>query len=290
MDVRQLKYFVTLAEIGNFTAAAKALNIAQPALSIAIKKLETSLGLALFHRNERKITLTHEGEVLMPHARLVIQQLRDAEVAMAELRGLEKGEVRLGVPSMLGSYFFPEILMGFKSQYPNLKLTMVEGGAQSIRKMLLEGELDLGVIINHNVPEALETEHLLTSQMVAVVGEEHPFAHKSSIDFATFFAQELVMFKKGYFHREFIDRACETQKLQPLISFETNLLPMILNIVRRDFAISALLEMVTEHEHGVLPVPFEEPVHLDIAIAWRKHGYLSLADRAFKEYVKECCV
>lgn len=117
MDVRQLKYFVTLAEIGNFTAAAKVLNIAQPALSIAIKKLETSLGLDLFHRNERKITLTHEGEVLMPHARLVIQQLKDAEVAMAELRGLEKGEVRLGVPSMLGSYFFPEILMGFKSQY-----------------------------------------------------------------------------------------------------------------------------------------------------------------------------
>ncbi len=289
MDIRQLKYFVTLAEIGNFTAAAKQLNIAQPALSIAIKKLEASLELDLFHRNERKITLTHEGEVLLPHARRVLQQLNDTEIAMAELRGLEKGEVRLGVPSMLGSYFFPEILMGFKSQYPNLKLTMVEGGAQSIRKMLIDGELDLGVIINHNVPEALATEHLLTSQMVAVVGEDHPFAPQASIDFKTFFAQELVMFKKGYFHREFIDRVCDSQQLQPRISFETNLLPMILNIVRRDFAISALLEMVTEHEHGVLPVPFEEPVYLDIAIAWRKQGYLSLADRAFKEYVKKCC-
>ncbi|WP_164072502.1 LysR family transcriptional regulator, partial [Poseidonibacter lekithochrous] len=90
-----------------------------------IKKLEQQLELDLFHRNERKITLTHEGEVLLQHAKIILQQLKDANIAMAELRGLEKGEVRLGVPSMLGSYFFPQILMGFKSRYPNLKLTMV---------------------------------------------------------------------------------------------------------------------------------------------------------------------
>ncbi|OAN13756.1 LysR family transcriptional regulator [Photobacterium jeanii] len=289
MDSRQLYYFVTLAEIGNFTHAAKQLHIAQPALSIAIKKLENSLELDLFHRNDRKISLTPEGETLLPHAQRVLQQINDAKVAMAELKGLEKGEVRLGVPSMLGSYFFPEILMGFKSRYPNLKLTMVEAGTQSIRSMLINGELDLGVIINDDVPASLEAEHLLRSQMVAVVSKSHPLGTHRTIDFETFFAQELVMFKKGYFHREFIDHVCEQYQLIPHISFETNLLPMILNIVRRDFAITALLEMVTEHEAGVKAIPFAQPVFLDIAIAWRKDGYLSRADRAFKEYVKKCC-
>jgi len=287
MNTRLLTYFVKLVETENFTHAAKQLHIAQPALSVAIKKLEQQLDLPLFHRNERKVTLTDEGKVLLEHARLILQQIDDANIAMAELKGLEKGEVKLGVPSMLGSYFFPEILMGFKSQYPNLKLTIIEAGTQSIRQMLLEGELDLGVIHNEAVPELLETSHLITSQMVAVVSEAHHLAGQSVIKFVDFFKEDLVMFKAGYFHREFIDEICEKYHFTPKISFETNLLPMMLNIVRHNFSISALLELVTEHEKGVIPIPFEEPVYLNIAMAWRKNGYLSLADRAFLEYVKD---
>lgn len=287
MNTRLLTYFVKLVETENFTRAAKQLHIAQPALSVAIKKLEQQLDLPLFHRNERKVTLTHEGEVLLGHARLILQQINDATIAMAELKGLEKGEVKLGVPSMLGSYFFPEILMAFKSKYPNLKLTIIEAGTQSIRQMLLEGELDLGVIHNQDVPERLETEHLITSQIVAVVSEAHHLATQPFIKFSDFFKEELVMFKTGYFHREFIDEVCLKYNFTPKISFETNLLPMMLNIVRHNFSISALLELVTEHEKGVIPIPFEEPVYLNIAMAWRKSGYLSLADRAFLEFVKE---
>jgi len=285
MNTRLLTYFVKLVETENFTRAAEQLHIAQPALSVAIKKLEQQLDLPLFHRNERKVTLTHEGEVLLEHARLILQQINDANIAMAELKGFEKGEVKLGVPSMLGSYFFPEILMAFKRKYPNLKLTIIEAGTQSIRQMLLDGELDLGVIHNENVPERLETEHLVTSQMVAVVSEQHPLASQPSIMFEDFFKEDLVMFKAGYFHREFIDEICEKYHFEPKISFETNLLPMMLNIVRHDFSISALLELVTEHEKGVVAIPFQEPVHLNIAMAWRKNGYLSLADRAFLEFV-----
>ena len=285
MNTRLLTYFVKLVETENFTRAAEQLHIAQPALSVAIKKLEQQLDLPLFHRNERKVTLTHEGEVLLEHARLILQQINDANIAMAELKGFEKGEVKLGVPSMLGSYFFPEILMAFKRKYPNLKLTIIEAGTQSIRQMLLDGELDLGVIHNENVPERLETEHLVTSQMVAVVSEQHPLASQPCIKFEDFFKEDLVMFKAGYFHREFIDEICEKYHFEPKISFETNLLPMMLNIVRHDFSISALLELVTEHEKGVVAIPFQEPVHLNIAMAWRKNGYLSLADRAFLEFV-----
>jgi len=287
MNTRLLTYFVKLVETENFTRAAEQLHIAQPALSVAIKKLEQQLDLPLFHRNERKVTLTHEGEVLLEHARLILQQINDANIAMAELKGFEKGEVKLGVPSMLGSYFFPEILMAFKRKYPNLKLTIIEAGTQSIRQMLLDGELDLGVIHNEDVPQRLETEHLVTSQMVAVVSEQHPLASQSCIRFEDFFKEDLVMFKAGYFHREFIDEICEKYNFKPKISFETNLLPMMLNIVRHDFSISALLELVTEHEKGVVAIPFEEPVHLNIAMAWRKNGYLSLADRAFLEFVNE---
>ncbi len=286
MDIRQLKHFKAVAELGNFTKAAKAMNIAQPALSISIKKFEQQLGLSLFNRRERVVSLTDEGKALMQHASRILQAVEDATIEMAELKGLEKGEVRLGVPSMMGSYFFPPVLMAFKSKYPQLKIYLVEAGTQSIRRMLESGDLDLGVILNRDGPESLTTEPLIRSQMVAVVGEHHSLSHLDKIDYQTFFKQELVMFKPEYFHREFIDHLCEERNLSPIYSFETNLMPMILNIVKNEFAITALLEIVSDAEHDVKGIPFAEPVYLDLALASRKEGYLSKANQTFIEFVR----
>ncbi|WP_260258381.1 LysR family transcriptional regulator [Vibrio intestinalis] len=287
MESKQLRHFVAVAEQGNFTHAAKRLHIAQPALSISIKKFEQQLGVTLLRRNDRKIELTTEGKLLYEHSKRVLQQLDDAELAMKELKGLEKGEVRLGAPSMMGSYFFPEVLMAFKSRYPDLKLTLVDAGTSSIRKMLLDGELDIGVIQSDDVPDDLETGHILQSEMVAVVSQDHPLTELSSISFEEFFKHDLVMFKDGYFHRDFIENEAKQQKREVNFSFETNLLPMILNIVRNEFAITALLELVTKHEQGVVGIPFSPPIKLDLALAWRRDGYLSIADRAFIEFVHQ---
>lgn len=287
MNTRLLTYFVAVAKHQNITHAANALHIAQPALSVAIKKLESQLELELFRRDQRKIVLTHEGETLLIHAKQILQQLDDATLAMKELRGLEKGEVRLGLPSIMGTYYFPDVLMAFKSRYPKLKLVMIEAGTQSIQKMLLDGEIDLGIIQTHNLPDELDSKHLVRSQMVAVVSPEHEYANKQTLSYAEFFSQELVMFKKGYFHREILDNICQQQNLIADFSFETNLLAVILKIVKRDFAISALLALATESESGVVSIPFEEPIFLDICIAWRKSGYLSKADRTFLEFVQE---
>ncbi|NOH80045.1 LysR family transcriptional regulator [Vibrio sp. RE86] len=287
MESKHLRHFVAVAEHEHFTKAAKALHIAQPALSISIKKLEQSIGVELFRREDRQVMLTDEGKVLYEHAKRVLQQLEDAQLAINELKGLEKGEVRLGAPSMMGSYFFPEVLMAFKSRYPHLKLTLVDAGTRSIRQMLLDGDLDIGVINHENVPEDLETDHLLQSEMVAVVSPEHPFASRSSIGFSEFFDNELVMFKAGYFHRDFIENQARLCDKEMLFSFETNLLPMILSIVKHEFAITALLELVTEYEKEVVGVPFEPRVKLDLALAWRKDGYLSIADKTFIDFVKQ---
>jgi LysR family transcriptional regulator, cyn operon transcriptional activator len=287
MDIRQLRHFVAVAKFGNFTAAAKALNIAQPALSISIKKFEHQLGVMLLKRDDRKVTVTHEGAVLHDHALRILQQIDDAQLAIEEIKGLVKGEVRLGTPSMMGSYFFPNIVMAFKSKFPHLKMTVIEAGTQSVRKMLLAGELDIGVIHNHDVPVDLEVDHLITSQMVAVVGHQHELASRDTLNFEQFFAHDLVMFKPGYFHREFVDEVCKKYQLQANISFETNLLPMILSIVKHEFAITALLELVTDNEPDVKAIPFAPEVHLDLALAWRKEGYLSHADRTFIEFVKK---
>ncbi|MCW8344780.1 LysR family transcriptional regulator [Vibrio sp. ZSDZ65] len=286
MNIRQLKHFLAVAREQNFTRAAKKVNIAQPALSISIKKFEQQLGVQLFSRIDKQVVLTQEGRALKPHAQKILQQVDDATLAIDELKGLLKGEVRLGTPSMMGSYFFPKIIMAFKSQYPNLKMTVVEAGTQDIRKMLLAGEIDLGVIRNTDVPDDLDVDPIYRSEMVAVMSKNHPFASQDTLTFDAFFQEELVMFKPGYFHRDFIDEECQRRGVEAQFSYETNLLPMILSIVKQDFAITALLELVTEHEPKTRGVSFDPPVFVDLALAWRKDGYLSRADRAFMEYIK----
>ncbi len=289
MDLKQLRYFKTVVEAGGFSAASRQLHIAQPALSIALRKLEQELELTLLHRGERRITPTVEGEVLLGHARRLLELAKAAELEMRELRGLAKGEVRLGIPSMLGSYYFPPILMGFKHRYPELRLSVYEQGTRRLQQMIHDGELDLGVVVADSPPQDLETRLLTREEMVACVPADHPFASRASIGMEEFFNQELVVFKPGYFLREFVDRFSEREQRSPRIAFETNLIPLTKAIVRQGFGITTFLRMVLENEpvDDLVAVSFDQPVFLDLSLAWKRGGYLSRADRAFVDYILE---
>ena len=287
MDLKQLRYFLTVAEQGGFTRAAEVLHVAQPAVSMGIRKLEQQLELTLFQRQDRQVRLTDEGERLRHHAERILQAVDDAELEMAELKGLSNGEVRVGIPSMLGSYFFPPILMAFRHRYPELKLTVIEGGTWQLQQMLEAGELDLGVIVAEFVPSELEARTFLQAQMLVTIDPQHPFAGQENVTPEQFFRQELVMFKEGYFHRKIVDRLAKQCGQEPNIGFETNLIPLIKSIVKQGFGVSTLMEMVIQPEDQLVTRPFSDPVWLDLSIAWRRDGYLSKANRAFRDFVLE---
>lgn len=285
MDIKPLRYFQAVAETLSFTRAAEQLHIAQPAISMAIRKLETELELTLFHRQDKRVSLTDEGRHLLQQSRRILQALDDAQLEMAELRGLTRGEVRVGIPSMLGSYYFPPILMAFRHRYPTLNLSVIEGGTWQLQQMLERGELDLGIIVAEFVPEALEAKTFLREQMLVTLASDHPLAAQQAISYDAFFDEELVMFKEGYFHRKIVDRMAAHSGHTPNIGFETNLIPLIKAIVKQGFGISTLLGMVIEEDPELVGRPFEEPVWLDLSIAWRRDGYLSQANRTFVDFL-----
>ncbi|MEH6825540.1 MAG: LysR substrate-binding domain-containing protein [Motiliproteus sp.] len=285
MDSRKLRIFYQVARQGSFTRAAAVLQMAQPAVSIAVRKLEQELDLLLFHRRDKQISLTSEGTVLLGHAERVLVALDQAQLEMDELKGLRKGEVRIGIPSMLGSYYFPELLMVFKQRYPALKLRVEEAGTRDIQRMIDTGELDLGIIVRDQLPEQLEAELFLREEMVVCMPTDHPFAMQQQVTFDEFFAEPLVLFKPGYFHREYIDRLAQRSGNQLQIEFETNLIPLIRSIVRKGFGITTFLNMVVEDDPGLVARSFAEPVWLDLCIAWKRGGYLAHADRQFVQFL-----
>jgi DNA-binding transcriptional LysR family regulator len=162
---------------------------------------------------------------------------------------------------------------------------VVEGGTWQIQQMLEQGELDIGIIAAEFLPDSLEAHSFLREQMLVCVSREHPLANQSSVSYKQFFAEELVLFKDGYFHRKVTDRIARQHGLTPKIGFETNLIPLIQAIVRQGFGISALLNRAIEGVDEIVGIPFEQPVLLDLAIAWRKEGYLSKANQAFLDFL-----
>lgn len=293
MDIRQLKHLDALAKSSSFTKAAQQLNMAQPALSQSIKRLETSLGVILVNRGSsssqrgKQLTLTAEGKALHQHAVLIIKQLKQAEAHIKSMANLTKGEVRIGVPGMLGSFYLPSRLMAFRHQYPELKLSLFEGGTRDSLKMLLSEEVDIAIITANDLSPEFDSHLLLTEQMVVAMSHEHPLSTNKSIQLKEFFDHELVMFKPGYFHREWMLSQAESLDIKANIAFETNLINLIKQVVSQGFAITSVLEMVINDKDHILAKPFEPEVYLDLHIAWKKQRPISQADRAFVDFLMQ---
>ena len=287
MEFRQLKHFVAIVETGSISAAARHLFLAQPAISASIKKLESELNMPLLHRRERGVSLTEAGQQFLQHAKQILQQAKDAKLAMQAIEGLDQGEVEIGVPPMLGSYFFPPLLMAFKHQYPALGLNIIDSGTRRIRQKLLDGELELGVVADHDLPPEFESGKLMHEEMVVCMAADHPLAEFDKIEYKDFLKHELILFGKGYYHHSLIEKICLEEKERPRIAFTSNLLPLIKSVIRKGYAISPMWKVSIQDDDSIITRPFVKPFCIDLSLAWRRDSYLSRANQVFRDFILE---
>lgn len=286
MDLKRLHYFTELARTGNFTKAADQLGIAQSALSISIQKLEHQLGLKLINRAERQMSLTADGQVLLRHAKRILEDVDQAQKELRELKGLESGVINFGVSAMLGSYYLPDTLAQFKQNYPGIHIHIHEAGTATLEKMLLDGQLDLALIRSDRSHEQIRHITLAKEQIVACVPSHHPFAGQGSITLEQFCQQPLVLFRNGYFLREAVSRYCQQHKITPDIRFETNLIALLKSLVRKEIGICTCLPIILRDEPDLVTIPFEPAIPLHLGIGWKSSHYLSSAARAFVDFMQ----
>ena len=286
MNLRQLEIFSAVANAGSFTGAAKVLNMAQPAVSIAIRKLEDELGLCLLDRGDQVLP-TAEGEVLLQHAARLLGTMQTARQQMAELNGLQCGEVRFSTSAMLGSYFFLPHITAFRKQYPGISLRVVNEGTHGARQLLEEGASDMAVVNLDDLPGEVEAVPLTRQEVVACVSEQHPLASQGSISFTELAAQPLVIYRENYALRRLVDNLSERYQVTPNLVMETDLLGMILGMVSAGDGVTVCLRTMAESEPGLVAIPFTEPVWLPLGLGWRRGKYLSAANRAFVDFLTE---
>ena len=287
MEFRQLQHFVAVVETGSISGAGRRLYLAQPAISSSIKKLESELNMPLFHRRERGVSLTEAGEAFLLHAKQILQQTSDAKLAMQAIEGLDQGKVEIAVPPMLGSYFLPPLLMAFKHQYPALGINVIDTGTRNIRKKLLDGELELGVVADHDLPVEFESGQLMREEMVVCMATDHPLAQFDRIEYSEFLKYELILFGKGYYHHSLIEKISHQESESPKIAFTSNLLPLIKSVIRKGYAISPMWKVTIQEDDQIITRPFVEPFCIDLSLAWRRDSYLCRANQVFRDFILE---
>lgn len=285
MELRQLRYFVKVAELNHFTKAAEALHVTQPALSRQIINLEEELDFILFDRKDRAISLTEDGQAFLKNARAILNKVDEAMIEIEERKGLEKGSVTIGLPSTVGSYYFPKIIYQFKKVYPNIQIFLVEEGAIKLLNMIENGLIDLGVVVSPVTSEKVESVPLLSQEMFICLSKENPLSNRKSVSFKDLENDSFILFKEGYFYRKFILSECSKAGFSPHTILESSQMEMIKSLISLNLGISLFTKMVVENDPRIITVPLDPPSFLNLSIAWKKEKYLTRAASAMLDFI-----
>ncbi len=285
MDFRKLEYFITVCEYMNMTRAADELHVAQPSISNSIKQLEDDLGFDLFNRYKRQLKLTDKGRVFLTKAKSILEHVDDVVLEMKDLNRSDMGSIKLGIPPMIGTLLFPRILIDYKGQNPYVKLLLSEDGSLETKRKIVEGEIDLGIIILSESDEGLQTHEILKTEIVACMNREHPLGRISKLLPEHIAGEKIIMLKEGFYHREVLLNYFKMNGIRPEIAVSTNQLKTLESLVIQGVGISFLFKELVAENSKMIHRPMREVMPIRIGLAWRKDRYLTAAARGLIDFL-----
>jgi LysR family nitrogen assimilation transcriptional regulator len=241
MDVKQLDYFVHVADLGSFTKAASLLSVAQSALSHQIRQLEVELEQTLLYRNGRGVTPTDAGRRLLAHARGILMQMRRAHDELSEDRNAMVGHVVLGLPPGIARILTVPLFKSFRKSLPNGSFGVVEGLSASVVEWLAEGRVDIGLVYNPAPLPYIEIAPLYDEEMYLISSKSamrrRPGAAVPLRDLARY---PLIIPSRPNANRMRIEGQLAYLGLKPKIAFETEGVASILDLVREGYGHTVL--------------------------------------------------
>lgn len=287
MELKQLEYFQMTSRLKNITRAAKRLSVSQPNITVAIKKLEAELGIQLFERSQKQLSLTPEGAVFLNRIEQALRNIQDAVLEVNDYKQLQKGTIKIGIPSMIGAYLFPKIFSGFQKKFSHLDVYLYEKGSMSIRESLERDELDFGIVIISNASPSLQLLPMSTNQVVACVPDSHPLARKNKFSWTDINNIDLIMLKEGSFIHNMILNKLKENNIKPNIVLESNQIETIKGLISSNVGMAFLLDFIVQDSPHIKTLPLEKPIFVDVGLAWKKDRYISKAAQSFINFCQE---
>lgn len=276
-SLRQLEYFVALAERLSFRKAAEACFVSQPALSAQIAQMEALLGVALFERDKRGVRLTRAGDAALPGARETLASC-DQVCELAQSFGAPlTGPLRLGVIPTIGPYLLPRVLPTVQTSYPELQLFLREDMTERLVEQLAAGELDVLLLAIDIELGDLATLTLFSDPFLVGAPEGDELAGESEIELADLEGRNMLLLDEGHCLRQQTLPLCEAVGGGELSGFRASSLATVTQMVASGLGITLLPELAIEREAAAVPTLKTIPFGADgpsrtIGLAWRKHS------------------
>jgi DNA-binding transcriptional LysR family regulator len=291
MDLRQLRYFLAVARHRSFTRAARALQLAQPALSQQIRRLERDLEIELFVRSPRGVRPTDAGRILLRRATRIEAEIESLRAELAQLTGALRGHVRLGVTVMPRHFELSALLAEFRRERPAVDVLLRSGTAEMMARMLAEDELDVAFATATDVPlpHGTASQVLFREDIVALLPRDHPQATGPEVALSALAAEHLIAAEPGAAIRDMIDRALIAEGMSLHIPFETNDPLMVRSLAASRLGVAiAPRAMVEPADPGFVVLPVNPPrLVRDVALLWREDRPYSPAVEALKAFIFE---
>ncbi|HZZ15303.1 MAG TPA: LysR family transcriptional regulator [Candidatus Sulfotelmatobacter sp.] len=288
MELRNLRALVEVVRRTTFSGAAKELFATQSAVSKAVKQLEDELGMLLFERNGRNSRLTDAGEIAYKRAASILAETKDLVTELSELRGLNRGKLRLGLPSM-GGILFAKSFALFRRQYPNIEVQLFEHGGRRLEELLLAGDIELAASIFPLNPE-FESQPIARQPLKLFTSAAHVLAKRKTVGLRMLSNIPFILFESGFVLNKRIADACKRQGFAPKIAACSSQVDFIVELVAANVGVAILPEMFAEQfsNRGVTALTIDDPqMEWHMALIWRRGGYLSSAARAWKAMICE---
>ncbi len=230
MDLKQLEYFMRVAELGSFTQASHALNIAQPALSRQVRMLEVELRQNLLNRNGRGVTTTEAGKLLLEHCRGILHQVDRAKEDMGRVQGALAGRVALGIAPSASKMMTVQLTRQLRKRLPNATLSIGEGLSLVMQEWLLAGRLDIALLYNPSPSADLDLSPL-TSELLYLVGPRGPHPSAQPMPLRALVNIPLVIPNRPHTVRMLLEAQMALIGCKPNIRLEIDGVPAILDLV-----------------------------------------------------------
>lgn len=290
MELRQLRYFLAVASIQNFTRAAEAVHVSQPALSVQISALEAELGTRLFDRLGRKVVLTQAGELLREHAERVLREVEQATEVVRELQGGQRGRLVVGTLATVNSYLIPPLVSRFKQHFPAVRLQVHAQPSTDIVAGLLGNRLDLGICLLPIEDERLTVEPLFDERLVLVAPSNYP-VKKPRLRMQDLAGLPLVLMPTDYCLRRMVEAECAEARVHPEVVLEMTSPEGILQAVAGGAGLTILPELYVRLRLPGLSlrtIDLYDPVpHHRVGLARRSGRYQNLAAKEFALFCRE---
>lgn len=289
MELRTLRAFVEVVRQGGFSQAAKTLFMTQSAVSKAVRQLEDEVGLTLLDRIGHRSTLTAAGDIVYRRALKILAERADLVAELAELRGLRRGTLRLGLPPIGSDMLFAPLFAIYRSQYPGIEIQLVEHGSKRLEELVSAGEVDLGASLLP-VPGEFEWQDVRAEPIEVIIRSDHPLAGQKNIPVAALKDMPFILFDSGFALNPIILDACQQAGFSPTIAARSSQINFIVELVGAGLGIGFLPKLIAEKRVrlGVEHVGLSQPsMDWHMAWIWRKGAYLPHAARAWLELAQK---